>query len=194
MGDMLPVFALDNFQPRRPCSQILDDEGTWTADALRIGIIPENRLLNQPLLPSRLFFVSFGHRDSVYATGLATAMASRNVVVMPTALGPSEKLLFQGIWLAFELCPDLLPGPSPKVEIDDPFQYWVLTPGKSLQVQVHIVPLAIILRIVRDGCANRFVEIVKITLAAFAKPPPAGANIFRLPFRASLDLPGGVAA
>src|SRR5438094_10351235 len=73
MGYMLPVFVPHNFQPRRPCSQISDDEGAWTADTLRIGIIPENRLLNQPLLPSRLFFVSFGHRDSVYASGFAPA-------------------------------------------------------------------------------------------------------------------------
>ena len=194
MGYMLPVFVLHNFQPRRPCSQISDDEGARTANTLRIGIISENRLLNQPLLPSRPFFVSLGHRDSVYATGFATAMASCNVVVMPTALGPSEKFLFEGIWLAFELRPDLLPSPSPQVEIDDPFQYWVLPPGESLQVQVHVVTLAIIPRIVRDGCPNRFVEIVKIALPAFAKPPAAGANVLRLPFRASLDLPGGVAA
>ncbi len=194
MLNVLPVGVLNNFKLRRSFSQVSNDRRAGTTNTLRIGIIPEYSLLNQQLLPSSFFFISFGHRDSVYATGRSTAMASCNVVVAPPALGPSEKLSFQGIWLAIKLRPDLMPCPTPNVEIDDPFQYGVFALRESMQVQACIVDLSVIPRIGRDGRPNLFVEILKIALAALAKPPAAGTNVFRLPFCASLDLPGGVAA
>jgi hypothetical protein len=67
MDDVLPVIVLHNLKLRGSDRQVSDHRRARTPFAFRIRIVPEYCLLKQPLLPLGLLFVSFEHRNSVYA-------------------------------------------------------------------------------------------------------------------------------